>query len=430
MRTMTPNFGRAAARWTKAPVALFSNVFAAGFAIASLVVIAAGARVFAGGDPAAAAGRGNLIVLGVNLVLIGFLAIYLGTRIWRLVQGRAAGDPAPQLHLRFVRLFSLVAIAPSVVVAVLLGAIFDRGMDSWFSERTRSLVEDAAGVASSYLRQETDILRGDILATAVDLNRQAALLTEAPIQYRTFLITQAQLRPFDAAYVIDGASTVLARAESDGAPPYVTPSPAAFETADDGGINRRDDVAQDLVYMLFRLQAYDNAYLYVVRRAEGGVLAYLSQASESVAAYREAEASRGELRWLYFFLLLETSLLVLIGAVSFGLAAANQVVGPVGRLVEGAERVRDGDLTARVSADTEHDELAALARAFNEMTAQLASQRDELMEAAADAERRREFTEAVLSGASAGIIGVDAADKGHRSHPTLPMRRSVGLDTH
>src|SRR5690606_16928726 len=107
MRAMTPSFGRAAGRWTRAPYALFSRAFVAGLAVAALLLIVASARVFVGGDPVAAAGRGVLIVLGFNLVLIAGLALYLGGRFWRLYFGRAASDPAPKLHLRFAGVFSL-----------------------------------------------------------------------------------------------------------------------------------------------------------------------------------------------------------------------------------------------------------------------------------------------------------------------------------
>jgi two-component system nitrogen regulation sensor histidine kinase NtrY len=420
---MTPSLGRAAARWTKAPRALFSRAFAVGFAIAALVLAAASAGVFAGGDPAAAAGRGALITLGLNLLLIAGLAAYLGGRFWRLITGRAAGDPAPKLHLRFAGLFSLVAIAPAVVVAVLLGALFTRGMDSWFSERTQSLVEDAVSVAASYVQETEEVFSGETAAMATDLNPQASLLGESRIEYGKLLAAQAEYRAFIASYVIDRSGTVLSRFEYDTAPPYAAPNLTAFARADEGEVALRVDPARDAYYALFKLSAYpEDAYLYTVRSVQAGILAYLRAAEASNAAYAEAEASRGRLQWLYMLLYLETTLLVLIGAAGFGLSAANQVVGPVGRLVEGAERVRDGDLSARVEATSEHDEIAALSLAFNEMTARLASQRSELVEAKSEAERRREFTEAVLSGVSAGVVGVDAVNR-----VTLANRSALAL---
>jgi len=408
---MKPRLGRAAARWTRAPNALFSRAFAIGLGIAAAVLLAASARVFMGEDPAAAAGRGALITLGLNLLLIAALAVYLGGRFWRLIMGRAASDPAPKLHLRFAGLFSLVAIAPAVIVAVLLGALFTAGMDSWFSSRTQGLVDDAVTVAKSYVQEIEEVFTGDTVAMGTDLNAEADLLRESRIQFRNLLIYQAQYRSFISAYVIDHSGTVLARAEADTAPSYVAPRLDDFARADQGIVRLRADEANDVYYALLKLTAYDDAYLYTVRPVAGGILAHLRAAEESSAGYSEAEASRGQLRLLYMLLYLETTLLVLIGAAGFGLSAANQVVGPVGRLVEGAERVRDGDLSARVDVASEHDELTALGLAFNEMTAQLASQRNELVEATADAERRREFTEAVLSGVSAGVIGLDADNR-------------------
>jgi two-component system nitrogen regulation sensor histidine kinase NtrY len=419
---MTPSFGRAASRWTRAPQALFSRPFAIGFAVAALVLVAASARVFMGGEPAAAAGRGTLVTLGLNLVLIGGLAVYLGGRFWRLIMGRGAGEPAPKLHLRFAGLFSLVAIAPAVVVAVLLGALFTRSMDSWFSQRTQSMVEDAATVAKSYVQEFEVITSGETAAMAIDLNHNAELLADSRISYSSLLQRQAEYRAFISAYVIDRSGTVLARAETVSAPPYAAPTLDAFVTADEGVVHLRADQGNNGYYALLKLSEYENAYLYTVRPVVGGILAYLRAAEASNAAYGEAEASRGRLRLLYTLLYLQTTLLVLIGAAAFGLSAANEVVGPVGRLVDGAERVRDGDLSVRVDAPSEHDELAALSLAFNEMTARLGSQRNELVEAKGEAERRREFTEAVLSGVSAGVVGVDAANR-----VTLANRSALAL---
>jgi two-component system nitrogen regulation sensor histidine kinase NtrY len=400
--------GRSAARWTKAQAALFSRAFAIGFAVAVLILLVASTQVLTGVDPAAAAGRSELFTLGLNLALIGGLAAYLGVRFWRLFKGRGKGDPAPKLHLKFAGLFSLVAVLPAVIVAVLLGALFTRGMDSWFSERTRSLVEDAVSVAAAYVRQTEEVLAGDTAAMATDLNAQAHLLRESRIEYGKLVAAQAEFRSFIAAYVIDSSGTVLSRYEDETAPPYIAPTLVSFSTADEGGGAMSADAAHDAYYALIKLTEYDDAYLYTVQKLQAGILSYLRSAETSNAAYAEAEASRGRLRLLYGLLYLETTLLVLIGAAGFGLSAANQVVRPVGRLVEAAERVRDGDFKARVDVDSEHDELAALSRAFNDMTGRLGAQHNDLVEATAEAERRSEFTEAVLSGVSAGVVGVDA----------------------
>ncbi|MGD2134431.1 MAG: PAS domain-containing sensor histidine kinase [Maricaulaceae bacterium] len=406
-------------RWTKAPEALSSNAFAAGFVVAALVLVGVTAQIFNDG-PNALAGRGP-IILGLNLLLIAGLGGYLALRVWRLARGRGAGDPAPRLHLRFVGLFSLVALMPAVIVGVLLGAVFTVGVDNWFSESTRATIEDAATVLRLSVDTDAEETAGQAFPMANDLNDEAETFRNSPIEFSRMLEQQARIRGFLAAYVIDGEGTILARFE-DADYAYVAPSPDLFDDAEDGGVVVREDFANNGMYALAELDAYDDAYLYVARALAPGMLDYLQQAYEQVQLNRLAQQNRGSLQILWGLLYVEMTLLVLTGAVWFGLAAANQVVGPVGRLVEGAERVRDGDLSARVSVSSRQDELTALSQAFNEMTGQLESQRSELVKAAREAETRREFTEAVLSGVSAGVIGVRANDG-----VSLANRSALGL---
>ena len=101
------------------------------------------------------------------------------------------------------------------------------------------------------------------------------------------------------------------------------------------------------------------------------------------------------------------SLVVLLAAVWSGLWAANRLVRPISGLIDAAGRVSEGDLDAQVRVDRADDELANLALAFNRMTQQLSAQRSDLIAANRLNELRRRFTETVLSGVSAGVIGID-----------------------
>ena len=163
------------------------------------------------------------------------------------------------------------------------------------------------------------------------------------------------------------------------------------------------------IRVLFRLAAYDDAFVYVVRELGDGLMPQLTSAEEAVVSYRAADDEQNRLRLLLVLIYTQWAMLVALGAAWFGLNAANRFVAPIGRLVRAAERVRDGDLEARVFFDERRDEIAMLGRAFNEMTGQLKSQRADLIEASEVAERRRQFTEAVLAGVSAGVIGVDSS---------------------
>jgi two-component system nitrogen regulation sensor histidine kinase NtrY len=183
---------------------------------------------------------------------------------------------------------------------------------------------------------------------------------------------------------------------------------------------------------VYRLQEYPDAYLYVARRLQEGIVAQLRDAEGTIVSYRELTSNRSRIQTIFALSYVETALLVLVGAVWLGLAAANAISAPVGRLVQAAGRIAAGDLTARVDADSDPAEIAVLSRAFNSMTHDLQVQQEALRRAGEEAEARREFIETVLTEVSAGVIGLDpdgtisVANRQAESLLALPADRGQG----
>ena len=347
-----------------------------------------------------------LTVLSLNLVLILALAALVGYRLLALLDARSV-DAGARLHLRFVTLFALAAVAPAVVVALFYGVLVNRGVDNWFSQRVQTVVENSATVARSYVEDQKRYIGEHVNLMAVDLNRAAPALGTSPVTFSHFLGYQAAYHGFPAAYLIDRQGRVLARTETAEAPPYIVPPESSFQAADEGDISVPAFDSSDLMRALYRLNDYPDAYLYVARPVETGIITHLIEAEGSLISYREAAQSRARIQTVFILSYVETALLVLVGAVWLGMSAANAISGPVGRLVQAAGRVAGGDLDARVQVDNDRDEIAVLSRAFNSMTHDLQVQQEALRRASQEAEERREFIETVLSEVSAGVIGLD-----------------------
>lgn len=348
-----------------------------------------------------------LTVLGFNLVLILILSALMALRVRALLTVKP-DDAGARLHLRFVALFALAAVAPAVVVALFMGVLVNRGVENWFSQRVQTVVENSATVARSYVDDQTRYIGDHVPIMGGDLNREARSLQATPVSFSHYLGALASYHAFSGAYVIDREGRVLARAELEDAPPYVVPAPTSFAGADqDSSPSAAFDEA-DLVRSLYRLNAFDDAYLYVVRPVEKGIINHLREAESSLVSYREAAQSRARIQAIFGLSYAETALLVLVGAVWLGMSAANAISGPVGRLVQAAGRVSSGDLSARVDAERDPAEIAVLSRAFNRMTHDLQAQQEALTRAREEAENRRLFMETVLSEVSAGVISLDS----------------------
>jgi two-component system nitrogen regulation sensor histidine kinase NtrY len=347
---------------------------------------------------------------GRHLVLILGLVALTGLRLLALLNARSQ-DAGARLHLRFVTLFALAAVAPAVVVAFFYGVLVNRGVDNWFSQRVQTVVENSATVARSYVEDQKRYIGDHVSLMAGDLNQAAPALSSSPVTYSHFLASLASYHAFPAAYLIDREGRVLARAEAADAPAFVVPPQSSFKAADEGDISVPAFDSADLMRALYRLQAYPDAYLYVARPVERGIITHLMDAETSLISYREADTNRARIQAIFALSYFETALLVLVGAVLLGMSAANAISAPVGRLVQAAGRVAAGDLSARVDAEQDPAEIAVLSRAFNSMTHDLQAQQTALSRAREEAESRRQFIETVLAEVSAGVIGLDVVGR-------------------
>ncbi|MEZ5996713.1 MAG: PAS domain-containing sensor histidine kinase [Hyphomonadaceae bacterium] len=383
--------------------------FMAGLCIAAALTAAATITLLLGDG---LAGESNGIIRGLlilSLVISAGLAGILIHRIVRVARAWRAAATGARLHVRFVTLFSLAALAPAILVAAFLGLTFTQGLERWFSQRVGTTIENAANVGRAYVELVSEGLRGEVQAMAEDLNNARRGLVDDPSRYAAFLQLQAERRELSSAYVIDSGGRVLAGGTvAEGGVAFQAPSREAFATADEGDLSVRFDQDHDRLVALYRLADYTDAYVFVSKPLEPGLVSQLRAFEDSVSDYRAARQQQASVRGLFGLAYVSTAVLVLLAAGWVGLTSATRVAEPIGRLVGAARRVASGDLRARVAVGEERDEIDALASAFNRMTVQLDTQHRELVSAQEDAENRRSFIEAVLGGVSAGVMGLDA----------------------
>ena len=381
-------------------------LFAGVYTVCALLT---GVTIFltAAAPAARSVGPASSLLLWILAVDFAGVLGLVGVGLWRVLKlfGPSQRDAGLRLHRRFVGLFALAAVAPAVIVALFFGLLVTRGVESWFSSRVRTTVDNSATIAKAYVNEQQSFVQKHVPPVVDDVNRAVPLFFDSRMAFSRLLLADMVTYDFAAIYVIDHEGRVLARAEQPGAPPFAAPPP---ETVD--GARREVQLTLDSLDMaraLFRLNGFDDAYVYLVRPLGEGVMGQLRSAEASVVAYREAERARGRIQLVFALSYAVTALLVLVGAVWLGIAAASSIAAPVARLVQAADRVAAGDLAARVLMGDEPAEIAVLSRAFDRMTGDLAAQQTALRTASVDAEGRRRFIETVLSDVSAGIVGLD-----------------------
>ena len=370
--------------------------------------------------------RTVLILLTIDLVLLLALSVVVIRRVVKVWVARKKGSAGSRLHIQLVALFGLVAITPAIVVAVFSLLFFGLGIESWFSDRVRTALEGANVVAESYLKEHQENIRNAIVAMADDINSEGAVLYANPTALNQTLVTQTTLRSLTEAVVFVGRGRVLAKSGSSLVLDFEMVPDWAIEAARDGRIAMLTSERGDRVRALIRLDEAWDTFLYIGRYVDHNVLQHLEQTQRAVTAYKQLEGRRSGIQITFAMVFVVVGLMLLFSAVWVGLLFANRLARPISQMIAAAEKVRAGDLSARVDEKAGHDEIDTLGRAFNRMTSQLEGQRSELMGANRQLELRHRFTETVLAGVSAGVIGLD--DKGCVNLPNRSASELLATD--
>jgi two-component system nitrogen regulation sensor histidine kinase NtrY len=346
-------------------------------------------------------------LLLVNATTVLLLLGVIVREVWQVVQARRTGRAAARLHVRIVGLFSIIAAAPAILVAIVASVTLDRGLDRLFSTRTRAAIVNSLVVAEAYLRDHAQIVRSDIMLMATDISRAKPVFQQDRDKLPQYLTFQASVRGLAAAIVIDKDLNVIARADLKVNQTFAMPPRDALPKI--GETDPQLVLLPDTNYVaaVVKLHNYDDDYLYVTRLLDPNVVPQLQATRESVNEYAAIEARRLGVQIAFALMYTVIALTVLLSAVWVGLDFANRLVAPIRRLIGAANVVSTGNLHVRVPIRQSEGDLAQLGETFNRMTQELRSQRDDIMGARDLIDSRRRFTEAVLAGASAGVIGVD-----------------------
>src|SRR6266849_4517208 len=405
--------------WRKVAIALAAAALASG--IATYLALT-------GAPPFGPRSRVVLTLLNLDLVLLLALAAVVAKRLVEVWMERQRGLAGSRLQIRLVGLFTLIAVMPTILVAVFSYLFFGSGIESWFSDKVRTAITESVAVAYAYVKEHQQAIRADALAMANDLDRYASSLQLNPEYLAPVLTAQAAMRGLTEAAVLDRKGTMLARTGLIFALGFEDVSRDALRRAREGEVVIMTDDQEERVRALVRLDEFSDLYLYVGRFIEPRVLAHREATHRAAADYERLEGRRSGFQITFAVIYILVAMLFLAAAISIGVHFASQLADPISRLVGAAERVRAGDLSTRVPEGDKDDELVSLSRAFNRMTYQIQSQQDELIEANRQLDERRRFTETVLTGVSAGVIGLDRSGRIYLPNRTASALLGVDLD--
>ena len=344
------------------------------------------------------------LLLVANLVPAIALLVLLARRV---AKSRAAASPVGgggRLHVRLVGIFSLVASIPMLLVVIFASLLFQYGVEFWFSDRARGMLENASSLAQGYYQEKQQAVAGETVTMAGDLRDYLQQARGDSPKFAEGYAWQVLSRNLSESAIIevskDASPRTIAMVNPDARPVEKRVSADVLARLDRGSPVVVTD-SPDRIEAVTRLYPGRNVFLYASRIADPQALQQTDRAKAVLADYDDLLERSRNLQLQFNAALFVISLLIVGVAVWIALKVADRLVRPVGELVDAARRVTAGDLSTRVAGSRTRDEVGTLANAFNRMTARLENQTGAL-------DRRRALTEAVLSGVSAGVVAVDA----------------------
>ncbi len=350
------------------------------------------------------------VILLADLIYILVLAALVLGQVGHLIIARRAQSAGSRLHLRLVGVFALLALIPTVTVAIFAMLTVNVGLEGWFSDRVRQVVGSSLAAAEAYEREQREDLAQDARALArfLDASRSGAFFMNDAELRQTLAQGQSRIqRGLREAYVVDGTGAIRARGERSYLFDFEHPEPEQIAQARTDGLTIIQDWDNNEFRALVRLEAFADRLLYVSREVDGEILSLLDDTKETVRLYQQLESERGRVLFEFGLLYLGFALILILAAIWLGLWFAERLSRPVGRLTDAAQRVGAGDLDVQVVEEAGNDEIAQLGRFFNQMTRQLKGQRQTLLDNTGQIERRRRMFDSVLSSVTSGVVGVD-----------------------
>ena len=241
-----------------------------------------------------------------------------------------------------------------------------------------------------------------------EYKKSNSFVSDSDLRVQLISIQKLIQRGLKEAYIIDRNANLRSRGELSYLFGYEEPSEEIMKSAELGDLIIIEDWPNNEFRSLIRLKSFEDKYLYISRTVDGKILNLLDKTMESAITYNTMESQREKILWSYGLLYLGFATFVILSSILLGMLFAERLSRPVGRLAGAAQRLGAGDFDVKVIEEKGDDEIAMLSRVFNHMTKQVKRQRDDLITANEYTERRRRLFDSVLSGVTAGVIGLSS----------------------
>lgn len=353
----------------------------------------------------------NLLILVNSLAIVVILTL-IAIQFTKLLRARKSNIAGANLHSRLVFNFSIISAIPAILVAIFASFTLSQGLDSYFSERTKQVIDNSRIAAELYSKSHTDGVWTNAESLAQSIVRIYPLYKNSietdPVSKQnmeTELEVQSLFKQLDGALIWDAKNDkILAMYNKYPESTFPRPWDSAIQKAIDEGITSLTTPGKS--FILIYLENFAQ-FLYVYKNVDPIFTQQILNANSSRLEYFNLEKQRDDVQIVFALMYIGIGLTLVLSAIWIGIQVANQLIDPIRRIINAAHLVADGEFEVVLPVRKSEGELADLSHTFNNMTQRLTDQRQDLITANESVDSRRRFNEAMLSGVSAGVVGLD-----------------------
>tara|TARA_B100000029_G_scaffold512776_1_gene610390 strand:- start:3272 stop:5053 length:1782 start_codon:yes stop_codon:yes gene_type:complete len=319
------------------------------------------------------------ILLFLDLILLTVFFVLIVYETFKLFSRRKKKILGSKVNLKYILYFSSTTLLPSVIIAIFSLILFNVGLQRYFDDKIKNVVNNSAELAKNYVEQSRNSIETDVLLMLLDLNNQSKLFYENPNRFLKLLTSQRLLRRLDEAHLIDSSANLIMSNIVDPTIKFIPPPEEAFTRTLDGKPVRIVDSRSNRTSALVKLDNFIDTYLYIVRFMDPKIIGYLKETDKAVSFYFTIQESKTGLKITFGIIYLLVVTLFLFLAIIISINLASRLSQPIVNLIGASEKISSGDLNAKVPKIDTDDDLEKLNQNFNLMIEKLKKQQDKLL---------------------------------------------------
>ena len=319
------------------------------------------------------------IYIGLSIIFILFLVYSLLSYIYPIVQ-RVGKKKVNTFNNKFTLYFITIALTPAVLLGILGFILITLGINDWFNDKVKNVINNSVFVAESYLEEHKETIKGDIYQMSSDLNNVSQSLKIDKEKLQLALRTQALVRSLPEAFILSESGDVKVGAFQNKAPLY-SPTNESFKRADNGEMVIMSSTQVNKVYALMKLINYDNSYLFAGRSMDANVISALNETRSAKIDYSILERNRNQISLIFFLIYIIITLILILVSTIIGIKIADRIVTPISSIIKASNNISKGSYKDKIFKTNDYVELNRLADAFNKMSGDIVKQKNQLVTA-------------------------------------------------